>query len=68
MTQKQLSMFTEGEDLPLISQTAQRVTITPFIPKPKPQQPALFPVKCGACLDTGNVGGKRCMCQRGGKV
>jgi hypothetical protein len=63
---KQISMFTEGQDLPLISQTPQRVKEQVFKPTPKPAQPGLFNAQCGLCLDTGKVGKDqiKCICQK----
>jgi hypothetical protein len=65
-TMKQLQMFTEGQDTPLFSQTPQRSKVIAFKPQIKQRQISLLlNVHCPACLDTGNLGGKRCICQRG---
>jgi hypothetical protein len=57
----QPSFFQQGEDLPLFSATAPRAKQSPFIPKVKGKQDTV-PVNCTACMDTGNLGGKRCWC------
>ena len=61
---QQPSFFTQGQDLPLFSQTAPRAGQAPFIPRPVATQP-LLPVTCTACRDTGNIGGRRCWCGGG---
>jgi hypothetical protein len=63
---KQISMFTEGQDLPLISQTPQCVKEQVFKPTPRPAKNSLFNAQCGLCLDTGKVGKDRkiCICQK----
>ncbi len=55
---QQTQMFTQGEDTPLFSQTAQRGKIEVFKPRPVAKQ-ATF-AKCRICLDTGKVDGHRC--------
>lgn len=59
----QPSFFQQGEDLPLFSQTAPKGKVNPFTPKPRGKQDTI-PVDCPACMDTGNIGGKSCWCQR----
>ena len=59
----QLSMFTNGEDLPLISGTAPRGSIKPFAPKTEHRQESL--AACRTCLDTGTVEGRPCWCKAG---
>jgi hypothetical protein len=63
---KQMSMFVQGQDLPLISQTCQRVKEQMFKPKVKPVQVSFIDAQCGFCLDTGLVGKERkvCICQK----
>jgi hypothetical protein len=62
----QISMFTEGQDLPLLSQTPVKAKARLFKRVDKPVQTSLFNVKCGLCYDTGLVGidKKVCICQR----
>jgi hypothetical protein len=67
MMTDQLSMFREGEDLPLFSGTPQRVEIKPFAPQPASQQEPL-PVQCRVCFDTGRVAGKLCWCEAGQRI
>lgn len=63
---KQLSMFEQGQDLPLISQTPQRVKEQVFKQSSKPVQASFFNAQCGLCLDTGLVGKEKkvCICQK----
>jgi hypothetical protein len=63
---KQISMFADGQDLPLISRTPKRVKEQVFKPTPKPAQNSLFDALCGLCLDTGLVGKdqSKCICQK----
>ncbi|NIV38014.1 MAG: hypothetical protein GWN58_53950 [Anaerolineae bacterium] len=66
MTQ-QLSMFTDGEDLPLFSETAPKGSIEPFAPKTEHRQESL--ATCRACLDTGVLGEYAfCWCEAGQKA
>ncbi len=58
----QSSMF-ETEDLPLFSGTAQRAELSPFAPRPEPQQESL--ADCQLCADTGQIGDIFCWCQAG---
>lgn len=61
---KQVAMFTNGQDLPLFSGTAQRGTVNAFTPQPVSAQ-TMIPAACGCCLDTGKVDGKFCTCATG---
>ncbi|HUW09178.1 MAG TPA: hypothetical protein VM537_05575 [Anaerolineae bacterium] len=62
---KQLSLFTNGEDLPLFSGTAPRHRAEAFAPAAVNKQESL--ATCRVCLDTGSVGGHTCTCQAGQK-
>lgn len=64
----QLSMFNQGEDTPLFSQTCQRAELDPFKPQAQPKQTKMH--NCPACLDTGTIQvkgqqGKICFCPAG---
>jgi hypothetical protein len=63
---KQRSMFTDGQDLPLFSQTPVKAKARLFKRVDKPIQTSLFDVQCGLCYDTGLVGAdkKVCICQK----
>ena len=63
---KQISMFTNSQDLPLFSQTAPKAKTQLFKPVAKPIQTSLFNIECGLCLDTGLVTKdmKVCICQK----
>ena len=66
MKSQQLSMFTNGEDLPLFSGTAPRGSIEPFAPKTEHRQESL--AKCRVCLDTGTTSDGPCTCEAGQKA
>ena len=63
---QQQSMFTQGQDLPLFSQTAPRSKAQLFKRIEKPVQASLLGFECGLCLDTGLVtkDKKTCICQK----
>jgi hypothetical protein len=63
---KQMSIFAQGQDLPLISQAPQRAKEQVFKPKVKPVQVSFIDAQCGLCLDTGLAGKERkvCICQK----
>lgn len=60
---KQVSMFTDGSDLPLFSGTPIKVEIAPFVPQVVIKQLGFF--TCAVCRDTGIVGDKLCWCEAG---
>lgn len=60
---KQLPMFTDGDDLPLFSGTAQRTTAEVFTPREVARQQSM--AACSICLDTGRVEGHYCTCAAG---
>lgn len=62
---KQLSMFTEGQDLPLFSETAPRGKVSPFEIEDQPRQEPL-PANCRFCQDTGVLSEYAfCWCETG---
>jgi hypothetical protein len=63
---KQLSMFTEGQGLPLFSECPVKAKAQLFKRVAKPVQTSILDVNCGLCLDTGFVTKlmKVCICQR----
>ena len=63
---QQLSMWTQGEDLPLFSGTAQRAAVETFQPAPEVVQETW--ATCRACKDTGRIGRRFCNCEAGVKA
>ena len=63
---KQLSMWNQGEDLPLFSGTAQRGQVETFQPATEAVQETW--ATCRACKDTGRIGRCFCNCQAGVKA
>ena len=66
MNDKQLAMFSQGQDLPLFSQSPYTVPG----PKHSDHNPTHLPgqqvmASCRICLDTGLVGDRFCWCAAG---